>query len=315
MSDSSPPAATITMDGGVPEVTTDPHAEYGPVVEAPPARTLDDELVQIDQKMKDQFGIKVGLNTRKDVILANVAANIRRGFPQVWPHGLTDQHVCIVGGGWSLTNTFDELRELYWSGAKIVACNGAAKWLTDRNIRPSAVVVLDARETNLRFVEQDIPDCKFFLASQCHPSLFDAVKGRDSYIFHVCATDSLEEKKVLDDYYVEQWQAVSGTCCVGFRALCLFRTLGFQLYHLFGIDSCYAPNGRHHAYLQPENDDEQKLEVACGDRNFEVSSWQLSQAIHFVELLKHMGDQFWLDVHGDGLIAHMIATGATLGKE
>lgn len=263
------------------------------------------------RKLMDKLGLsELKINTPDDKIIENVRTNIRRGLPQVFPHNINNEEVCLVGGGWSAEETFDEIREAYWNGAKVVGVNGSGKWLMEHNIKPSAMVYMDARPTNRRFAEIDPPNCKFFLASQCDSGLFEAVEGKDAYIYHVMTTDSDEEKKVLKDYYMDNWHIIPGTCCVTFRAVMLFRMLGFMKFKLFGTDSCYAPDGRHHSYEQPENEKEPTTILSCGGRQFWCSAWQISQAVHFLELVKHQGHQIRLQVFGDGLISHMIKTGA-----
>lgn len=295
----------------------------GSVVSSPSEKTgtLED-IAQVDKveeegkKLLDKLGIgELRINTSDEKIISNVYTNIRRGLPQVFPYPPNDQEVCLVGGGWSLEETFDELRDAYWRGAKVVAVNGAARWLMERNIRPSAVVVMDARPSNRRFLEIDPPDCKFFLASQCDSELFEAVEGKNAHIYHVMTTDSDEEKQVLKDYYLDSWHIVPGTCCVSFRAIMLFRMLGFQWFKVFGVDSCYADDGRHHSYEQPENENEPTAQISCGGRIYRCSAWQISQAVHFLELVKHQGNQIKLSVFGDGLIANMIKSGAGFKEE
>jgi hypothetical protein len=126
------------------------------------------------------------------------------------------------------------------------------------------------------------------------------------------STDSDEEKKILDDYYLKNWHTIPGTCCVGFRAIMLFRLLGFQWFHLFGVDSCYREDGKHHAYKQELNEGENVINMSLGGRDFSCSNWQIAQAMNFFDLIKHMGDKINLNVYGDGLIAHMLKTGSEL---
>jgi hypothetical protein len=145
-----------------------------------------------------QVELTGGINTDPTIIRDQIYANIRRQLPQAKPHALNGQEVAIVGGGPSLLSTFDELRELAFRGVKLVALNNAAAWLLERNLRPSMHILLDARASNARFITPPIPQCKYFVASQCHPDLFDAVDGRDVTIWHAV---SEEDEPVLKDWY------------------------------------------------------------------------------------------------------------------
>ena len=253
------------------------------------------------------------LNVKNEVIYDNIRTNIRRHIPQAAAHDENKEHVAIVGGGWSLDETFDELLALHYEGVKIVALNNSAAWLMERNIRPSAHVLMDARAENLYMVEKPIPRCKYFLASQCDPSLFDACADREVYVYHVgnhakCA----EEAAILKEHYGGRFQFCPGAGTVGNCAILLFRTLGFRFQHLFGFDSCYAPDGRHHAYPQPLNDGEGWRVFWCAGREFRCSAWQASAAGSFIDMIRAHKDLVSLSIHGDGVLAHMIKTGADL---
>lgn len=254
------------------------------------------------------------LNVPGGVIVDNIGINIRRQLPQAKPHEETADPVAIVGGGWSTSDpeTYEELRQLYFNKVPIVALNGAANWLMERNLRPSLHIVMDARKENLPFVERLIPNCKYLLASQCAPELFDACAGRDLQVFHVISSEGEEERKVLDDFYNKTWVQIPGAGTIGIVALMLMRVLGRPFQHLFGIDSCYAPDGRHHSYPQPLNEKEGSGEFWCAGRKFRCAAWQASQVQTFIQVIKHHGNLLQLSIHGDGLLAHLLKTGASL---
>jgi hypothetical protein len=257
------------------------------------------------------------LNTDADRLYENIRTNIRRQIPQLKAYDENPNHIAIVGGGWSLEETFDELRELYFDGVKICALNNAANWLMERNIKPSMHVLIDARPDNMYFVEEPIPHCKYFLASQCDPSLFDACEDRDLNIFHLsngkeeCPT----EEGILEEHYRGRYQRVPAAGTVGNSAIMLCRLLGFRFQHLFGYDSCFSPDGRHHAYPQALNDDDPRKKIWVEGREFDCSYWHASQAINFQKLLLANGQLLELSVHGDGLIAHIVKCGASVKIE
>jgi hypothetical protein len=104
------------------------------------------------------------------------------------------------------------------------------------------------------------------------------------------------------------------------RSLTVARMLGFRFMHLFGMDSCYSPEGKHHAYPQEMNDKEgsgRMYWALTGNgesrgREFRCSTWQASQAQNFRDFIAANGNHFRLHIHGDGLLAYMMRTGATL---
>ncbi|KKK73562.1 hypothetical protein LCGC14_2892570, partial [marine sediment metagenome] len=159
-----------------------------------------------------------------------------------------------------------------------------------------------------------------FLSPQCHPKVFDACEGRDVTVFHIMTFQEVEYA-MLYAHYGDNFKCVPGGSTVGLRAISLVWYLGFRLMHLFGFDSCYAPDGRHHAYDQPWNDGEgstdmyAELKTSAGTdaiKKFRCSSWQAHQVEQFFAFLKKNGDQFKLNIHGEGLLATMMNTGAKL---
>ena len=256
------------------------------------------------------------INIDNDALLAQVTSAIRRGLPQVWRvAGLRPERVCIVGGGPSLEATFPELRALYFAGAKVIALNGAFAWLLARNIRPSAHIILDGREANAAFLTECVPQCRTFLASQCHPAVFDKAEalGLDVAVFHDGA--DTDANALLDAYYLGHWQSVSGGTTVGSRAIGLARALGYLRFDLFGIDSCWMPGPdglAHHAFPQAQNAAEARLTLTIDPqdgsppREFLVAPWHLKQLDDFLLFIAKSGDNFLLNVHGDGLLAYAL---------
>lgn len=252
------------------------------------------------------------MNVESAAVRQNISHAIRLGYPQLQPQPSRPERVCIVGGGPSLRDTEAELRELLFDGAFIVATNGSYRWLVERNIRPHAMVLLDARAGQAHFFDPDVPNCRYWLCSQCHPDSWAAVHGRRYVgVFHSMTEDE-ETLRLLDEYYLGQWYGVPGGTSVGLRSIVLFRMLGFLRFDLFGLDSCWTGDA-HHAFVQPENDAERRYKVVVTaerepyeTRIFFCAPWHLKQAEDFLQMIKYSGDQFLLNVHGDGLLAYLL---------
>jgi hypothetical protein len=266
----------------------------------------------------DGLNMVGSLNTSHEDIYANLRYAIQQGHPQVWNQQPNGEQVCIVAGGNSLNDTEQELVDLWHAGAKVVTVNGSYQWCLKRHIKPHAQVIVDARASSLHFIEPARPDVRYLLASQCHPSLWDAVKDRPLVgIWHALDKDD-PGAAILADYYCGSWQSIVGGTTVGTRAIGLCRALGFLRMHLFGMDACYL-GGHGHAYAQPENDADQRIKVtfqAVADpsdvRIFEVAPWHLKHLEDTLRFIKHAGKYFALSVHGDGLLAYALHHHATM---
>jgi hypothetical protein len=118
--------------------------------------------------------IETVCNTSDDVLFANVEANSKRPIPWVRSVEAHEGQAVIVGGGPSAGDWMDEVRWRKSIGQTVFALNAAAKFLAENGIEADFQVIVDARDHNLAFLGHAK---HHLLASQVHPSLFDAAKG------------------------------------------------------------------------------------------------------------------------------------------
>jgi len=246
------------------------------------------------------------VNTDDEQIKGNVEHNIKQGYLQVEPHPTNDIEVMIVGGGPSVVGHLEKIKQLREKGVKLITINNAYKWCIDNGLTPSAMVMVDARDFNARFTQPIVEECKYFIASQCHPSVFNGLPKDRTYVWHTQA-EMLQE--TLDKQY-GNWWPVPGGSTVLLRAIPLFRMLGFKRFHLFGCDSCLGEDNKHHAYEQVENDGQLVIPVNVSGKIFNCNPWMVSQAQEFIDLIKMLGDEIELAVYG-GLLHHILESGAS----
>lgn len=256
------------------------------------------------------------MNTKEAKIYEHVNYNIRLGLPQFKPYPQNDLTVSLAAGGPSLKTNIKSLKRKYDKGQKVVSMNGSHDFLLDHGINPSAHVMIDARPWNKRFVERPIETCKYFLASQVHPSVFEALEGYQVFIFHCLVYDMID---ILDEYYLckgqkkRNYAPIEGGSTVALRAMMLMAMLGYKKQDIYGLDCCFM-GAKHHAYAQPEDDKQRVYPMVLqpGDKMFYGSGWMVKQANDFQSVVAHRGDMFDLRVYGNGLIAYMVEHGARL---
>ena len=259
-----------------------------------------------DREIFNQGGLHLEgtMNTTNEAILDHIRTNIRRPLPQCKPHPVQKDTVAILAaGGPSLTNHVEEIRGKRDAGAKLFCVNGTGRFMLQNGIKPSVQVILDARPQNINFIGTPDPKIRYLIASQCHPMVFDYLKGHDVWIWHAAGLD--DEAAILNRYYHGQWNHITGGSTVTLRTIWLMRTLGFKQIHIYGMDSCYLYGGEHHAYKQ-DPEDHQKCKVTVGSKEFVCDLWMYSQAVDFANLSAALGHELELAVHGDGLIASFI---------
>ena len=254
------------------------------------------------KKLRPIPEIICGVNEDKDKIRDNIRINIKRGLPQVKPYETQwEKTIGIALGGPTLKDTFPDLLEKRQNGMPVITVNGSHKYCMDNGLTPSGMVMLDSREFNNRFVYPLIEDCKYFISSQCHPSVFENLKDNKVWIWH-CAGD--ENFDLLKEVYGDDYYPVMGGATIALRAVHMLRMLGFHKFEMYGFDSCIT--GDHHAYEQPENDDEEILDVVVSGKEFICTAAHYHQAKEFVDMISKTGEHYDLAVHGDGLISHII---------
>lgn len=256
------------------------------------------------------YSPKSVLNVSHDTIRENIRANLAYDYAEVAPHAATDRPIMVLAGGPTLSDFEDEIIARRKAGELLVTVNGTYNWCLERGIHPSLQIVCDAREFNNRFVKPAIPKCRYLIASQCHPSVAASLPHDQVLMWH--SGDHLRE--TLAEWDKEHnreraWYPVQGGGTVILRGLPLLMMLGFRKFELFGFDCCLR-DSKHHAYSQPENDRTLEIPVRVGGREFKCHPWMVAQAGDWMRLLQYIGPHIDLEVRGDSLISHIIATAA-----
>lgn len=250
------------------------------------------------------------LRPEEAIILRHVHHNIRLGVPQVRFHLQQQTPVAFCAGGPSLLDHLDVIRRLQMEGAEVVCVGNAANTVRGAGIKVNGHIMLDGAGRNRDFVLAKDQDCRYFVASQCDPAVFEALRDHQHvYIWHCGGL--AEEWEILRKHYgPDGYFIVPGGSYVSLRAITLLRILGYRWLHVFGLDSCLRED-EHHAYAQPNADGQRAVRVNVADRDFLATGWMLDQAEQFIDSIKagRFGNAE-LAVHGDGLIAHMIKSGS-----
>lgn len=253
------------------------------------------------------------VNIEPDIKRQQIQHNITQGWQTVAPCQVMEDEVMLVGGGWSLPGQLETIRRLRAEGAKLVTFNNAYTWCLEHGLTPSATIVMDGREFNKRFVTPVVEGCKYLICSQVHPAVLEGLPHDRTYLWHDADPNMRE---CLDAQYgADQVYPVPGGSTAFLRAVPLLRMLGYHKFHVFGVDSCLAPDNptRHHAYAQPENDHPLVVPVTVGGgRVFYCQPWMLSQAQEFYGLIASIGELVELEIYGDGLLRYQLESAAEL---
>lgn len=245
------------------------------------------------------FQLAMVANVTLDQIREQSSSSAARSLKRITSQAAHDKPVAIIGGGPSLADqiTLVEIQRRIAEGCAIWALNGTYRWLVEHQIIPDALVILDARQDNVRFAYNVSPDTTVYVSSQCHPAVYDALLPKQIVRFDL---------EVMGD---------CGTT-VGTHALCLAFVEGFRKIHLYGYDSSYRGD-EGHAYQQSLNASERIVDAHAGDRVFKSAPWMVRQAQDFDPIARIIASEGGeIIVHGDGLlpyVAWMMANPAPTG--
>lgn len=229
---------------------------------------------------------KRSINVPREKILANVKRNQARDIPSLCLEPEHGRQCVIVGGGPSLD--IDSL-----PAGEIWATNAVHDYLLDRGKTPDRHVICDARPLCRDYVSRP-GSTKYMIATQCDPSVFDALDGHD-----VVRWDN-------EHVGVKSEALVCGGSTVALASMAIAWISGYRVIHLAGVDSSLEGD-RHHAYDQKVNDRDDMIDVMCNGKTYMAAKWMVSQVIEFQNLSRHLVERgTTIVVHGRGLLPDVV---------
>lgn len=172
-----------------------------------------------------EFDIKTPLTD--EIIGHQIIAALKRDLPEA--DGDQLQSLTVVANGPSAHQAFKRTTDF-----PVLALNGALKLFTKRGLAPDYWACCDPQELVAGFLEDAPETTRYFVASKCHPAVFDALKGRDIRLWHI------------DDYPIADRRAVPRAVSITLCAMTLMNRLGYRHFDVYGWDACYI-DGLHHA--------------------------------------------------------------------
>lgn len=245
--------------------------------------------------------------TSREQIVANLRASAARNFKNIYEtsfYGIEkgDMAVAIVGGGPSLKNHLNELRDF---NGLIWACGSVHDYLIDNGIIPHHCIVCDPDAIAANYVRKPNGGTLYYIASQCDPEIFKQLRANGVVLWH-CFNNNREDLEAT----FPGFKAFGGGCTVGLRALTLAIAMKFSNIHLFGFDSC-LDNDTTHAYKLNSNEELGEIFDVCLDtengRVYKAVGYQLAQLQHFNEFYRMYGDKFNVSFHGTGLLPDLFS--------
>lgn len=242
---------------------------------------------------------KMYCNQPDEVVWSQIKQNVRRGTPR-----LTFSRACIVGGGPSVADYIEQIVRRKKDGWHVFALNAAHDWLIrEAAVVPTHHVLYDSRPLMADMVVNWRGDVHYYVSSQCHPSVFDALKNAARVtMFH-----SANYAESMDFFNTHEpgRLVLGGAPTVGMQALNLMVVLGYRQVELYGYDSSNR-DGRRHAYRQQANEDQPEREFVLDGKTYRASAPMGQQAQYFSDTFLQWRDcGLDIKVCGDGLLPAM----------
>jgi hypothetical protein len=171
------------------------------------------------------------------------------------------------------------------------AVNGSLAFLMDRGVLPDACAVVDPGPQMADIVTAD-PRVRYFIASICHPSLFEKLKNCSVHVWHPSgqlgvleAIEEFEDKPLL----------IGGGSTMGLRWMNLAFVCGFRSFHLHGMDSSFRGDATH-AYA-----DGTLRDKIIQDGRLTTPAF-MQQVSDFFRVIEVFPEPIKIEVFGDGLL-------------
>jgi uncharacterized Rossmann fold enzyme len=234
-----------------------------------------------------------GKEVRAEQMTAAMVHANERGWPMLKRVPANKNWLSIVCYGPSLKDTWRYIPR------PILSVSGAHDFLIERGVVPDYHVDCDPREHKARMLTPH-KGVKYVMASVCHHSFWDKLKGHDVTLWHLHNGPETDEWLKAND---PRTAPVGGGTTVGSRALQIGNFMGYERFNVFGMDCSYASAQQRHA--GPHTGKLQHaIDVVCGDRNFSSSPQMVEAAREMLVMIQNF--EIWLMFHGDGLLQTMV---------
>lgn len=254
------------------------------------------------EKELKEFQSYIIVNSSSEIIAEHIKSACKLDLPWLSALPANNKDAVIVGGAPSLKYNLEELKIRKANGHFIISTNGTHDYLIENGVIPDAQIIIDSRSANAAFVAKPRNDVEYYIASQCAPEIFLALKDMNVTLLHL-------NTKNITDLIPQTTKPIINLLCggstVGLIAISLAHLLGYRRFHLYGVDSSYSDQ-EHHVYTQIANDNDTRLEVTAGNKKFLAAPWMIQQVQEFQQFATLLANEGCvITVSGRGLLPHV----------
>lgn len=228
-----------------------------------------------------------------DQLLDHIKGAMRRKIPHFFPSPHHDHEIVCVGSGPSVRNHVEEIRKLKDGGAYVMAIKAAHDFLIGHGIVPHIAIMVDPQPHIIQCFQKKRDDVVYFVASQCHPEVFDYFSDSKVVLWHLLTGKEGEKRAINNE------PALGGGSTSGMRAITLSWGMGFRRLHLFGYDSCLSGK---ELKIDGTTHDGPPMQLWISGKEFLCNPPMAAQVTEFEKVLNAFMGQMQVKVYGDGAI-------------
>lgn len=268
---------------------------------------LEDEIFEEIGDMR-RFNDDVPMNTSFERIKENVIyclGLIEKGQVKPLVKENKSGSIIMVGGGESAKENIHIIRML--SKTMPVACaNGAHDWLIKQGIVPTYHFILDSQDKQSEYVKNPHKDVIYMMATRVSPLVFDNLNGHDVRVWSsVSCNEEIEALKASGNKF---FGVHGGGVSTGVKGISLLGLLGYDSFHIFGLDCSFSCEKKHHIYDWKDGGIPHNTKVARldgSDREFLTTTQLMASYRSFMKIIEkdEMRDK-QVAVYGDNLLSH-----------
>jgi hypothetical protein len=172
------------------------------------------------------------------------------------------------------------------------------------------VVILDASDDVLEGFCAMSTTTMHLVATQCQPTVLEALKGYKAAIFFT-GQHGIDWKKIWHEQGTGDATLINAGGSVSLCAISIAMTLGIKTIHVFGFD-CHVGNGTYASGIVGVGDQKRLVEIDVKDRTFTTTTGYFAFAQQFFMLWKlgyELGLLTSIKVYGDSMVCAMAKDG------
>ncbi len=215
------------------------------------------------------------------------------GWPQMKRIKPGNEVLSVVCYGPSLADTWRDIKR------PMLSVSGAHDFLIERGVVPDFHMDCDPRQHKAELVGKLHPEVQYLMATVCHPSFWERLKGHKVKLWHLHNGPETDEWLAKNDPGANR---IGGGTTAGARALEIGSMLGYRRFEIHGMDCSFRGEHRHAGKHGGKKQNE--IEVIVNGRPFRSSVQMVEAAREIVTFISNYDAELWF--HGDGLQQTMV---------